>query len=101
GFVFLCEAVLELAGGLTPRLQILDVHDWAAALVPVFVRAHGLPFKTVLTIHHLGEQGSFWGLDFRLTNLPERFFTLHGVEFFGRLNFLIGAILYARRITTL
>ncbi|PYJ93481.1 MAG: glycogen synthase [Verrucomicrobia bacterium] len=99
-FIFFCKAVLELARRLTPRVQILHVHDWAAALVPVFVRAHGLPFKTVLTIHHLGEQGSFWGLDFRLTNLPERFFTLHGVEFFGRLNFLKGGILYADRITT-
>src|SRR5436190_1626358 len=99
-FIFFCKAVLELARRLTPRVQILHVHDWAAALVPVFVRAHGLPFKTVMTIHHLGEQGSFWGLDFRLTNLPERFFTLHGVEFFGRLNFLKGGILYADRITT-
>src|SRR5881396_3072118 len=99
-FIFFCKAALELARRLTPQVQILHVHDWAAALVPVFVRAHGLPFKTVLTIHHLGEQGSFWGLDFRLTNLPERFFTLHGVEFFGRLNFLKGGILYADRITT-
>jgi starch synthase len=85
---------------LTPALQILHVHDWAAALVPVFVRAHNLPFATVLTIHHVAAQGSFWGLDFNLTNLPERFFTLHGVEFFGRLNFLKGGILYADRITT-
>ena len=99
-FIFFCKAVLELARRLTPQVQILHVHDWAAALVPVFVRAHGLPFKTVLTIHRLGEQGSFWGLDFRLTNLPERFFTLHGVEFFGRLNFLKGGILYADKITT-
>jgi starch synthase len=53
-----------------------------------------------LTIHHVADQGSFWGLDFQLTNLPERFFTLHGVEFFGRLNFLKGGILYADRITT-
>src|SRR5215831_15738333 len=99
-FIFLCKAALELARRLTPQVQILHVHDWAAALVPVFVRAHGLPFITVLTIHHLDDQGSFWGLDFRLTNLPERFFTLHGVEFFGRLNFLKGGILYADRITT-
>src|SRR5438128_7580871 len=99
-FIFFCKAALELARRLTPPLQILHVHDWAAALVPVFVRAHNLPFKTVLTIHHVAEQGSFWGLDFRLTNLPERFFTLHGVEFFGRLNFLKGGILYADRITT-
>ena len=99
-FVFFCKAALELARRLTPQLQILHVHDWAAALVPVFVHAQGLPFNTVLTIHHVADQGSFWGLDFQLTNLPERFFTLHGVEFFGRLNFLKGGILYADRITT-
>src|SRR5712664_3614729 len=99
-FIFLSKAALELARRLTPQVQILHVHDWAPSLVPVFVHAQGLPFKTVLTIHHLDEQGSFWGLDFHLTNLPERFFTLHGVEFFGRLNFLKGGILYADRITT-
>ena len=99
-FIFFCKAALELARRLIPSLQILHVHDWAAALVPVFVRAHHLPFATVLTIHRLAEQGSFWGLDFSLTNLPERFFTLHGIEFFGRLNFLKGGILYADKITT-
>src|SRR6202162_1270391 len=99
-FIFFCKAALELARRLTPQLQILHVHDWAAALVPVFVHAQELPLKTVLTIHHVADQGSFWGLDFALTNLPERFFTLHGVEFFGRLNFLKGGILHADRITT-
>jgi starch synthase len=99
-FIFFCKAALELARRLTPQVQILHMHDWAAALVPVFVYAQGLPFKTVLTIHHVADQGSFWGLDFGLTNLPERYFTLHGVEFFGRLNFLKGGILYADRITT-
>src|SRR5213082_3631482 len=99
-FIFFCKAALELARRLTPSLQILHVHDWAAALVPVFVRAHHLPFATVLTIHHLAEQGSFWGLDFGLTNLHERFFTLRGVEFFGRLNFLKGGILFADKVTT-
>src|SRR5215472_4566326 len=99
-FIFFCKAVLELARRLTPQLQILHAHDWTAALLPVFVNALGLPFKTVLTIHHVADQGSFWGVDFRLTNLPERFFTLNGVEFFGRLNFLKGGILYADKITT-
>jgi starch synthase len=99
-FIFFCKAALELARRLTPQVEILHLHDWAAALVPVLVYAQGLPLKTVLTIHHVADQGSFWGLDFRLTNLPEQFFTLHGVEFFGRLNFLKGGILYADRITT-
>src|SRR5438094_186848 len=99
-FIFFCKATLELARRLTPQLEILHLHDWAPALAPVFVHAHGLPFSTVLTIHHVADQGSFWGLDFQLTNLPERFFTFQGVEFFGRLNFLKGGILYADRITT-
>src|SRR3989454_6301580 len=99
-FIFFCKAALELARRLTPQLQILHVHDLAPALVPVFVHAQGLPFKTVLTIHHVADPGRFWGLDFALTNLPERFFTLHALEFFGRLNFLKGGILYADRITT-
>lgn len=99
-FIFFNKAALELARRLTPSPEILHVHDWAAALVPVYVRAHRLPFATVLTIHHLREQGSFWGLDFRLTNLHERFFTLRGVEFFGKLNFLKGGILFADKITT-
>ncbi len=99
-FIFFNKAALELVRRLSPSPQILHAHDWAAALIPVFVRANRLPFQTVLTIHHLEEQGSFWGLDFALTNLPERFFTLRGVEYFGRLNFLKGGILHADAITT-
>jgi starch synthase len=99
-FIFFCKAALELSRRLTPQLQILHVHDWPAALVPGFVYAHGLPFKTVLTIHHVADQGSFWGLDFGLTNLPEQFFSLRGVEFFGRLNFLKSGILFADKLTT-
>ena len=99
-FIFFCKAALELARRMTPTPQILHVHDWASALVPVLVRNQQLPFATVLTIHHLAEQGSFWGLDFDLTNLPERYFKPHGVEFFGRLNLLKGGILFADKITT-
>jgi starch synthase len=99
-FIFFCKAVIELARRLTPAVQILHAHDWATALVPVLVNAYHLPLATVLTIHHVAEQGSFWGLDFKLTNLHERFFTLRGLEFFGRMNFLKGGILFADRITT-
>ena len=99
-FIFFCKAALELARRLTPSPQVLHVHDWAAAMVPVWVREAQLPFRTVLTIHHLAEQGSFWGLDFALTNLPERYFTVRGIEFFGRMNFLKGGIVFADRITT-
>jgi starch synthase len=99
-FIFFSKAALELARRMTPTPQILHVHDWGAALVPALVHYQQLPFATVLTIHHLAEQGSFWGLDFDLTNLPERYFKPRGVEFFGRLNLLKGGIVFADTITT-
>jgi starch synthase len=99
-FIFFSKAALELARRLTPSPQILHAHDWAAALVPVLVQALGMPFKTVQTIHHLADQGNFWGLDFALTNLPERFFSLRGLEYFGRMNLLKGGVLFADRVTT-
>lgn len=99
-FIFFCKAALEMARRMTPTPQILHVHDWAAALVPVLVADQHLPFATVLTIHHLAEQGSFWGLDFNLTNLPEKYFKPGGVEYFGRLNLLKGGIIFADKITT-
>jgi starch synthase len=99
-FIFFSKAALEMARRMTPTPQILHVHDWAAALIPVLVADQKLPFSTVLTIHHLAEQGSFWGLDFDLTNLPERYFKPTGVEYFGRLNLLKGGIVFADKITT-
>ncbi|MBA3881420.1 MAG: glycogen synthase [Chthoniobacterales bacterium] len=99
-FIFFSKAALELARRLTPSPEVLHVHDWAAALVPVLVHAAQMPFRTVLTIHHLADQGSFWGLDFALTNLPERYFTLAGLEYFGRMNLLKGGILFADKTTT-
>ena len=82
---------------MTPSPEILHCHDWTAALVPVLVRDQGLPFATVLSIHHLAEQGNFDSWDFALTNLPGRYFEPAG-EFFGRLNLLKGGILFADRI---
>src|SRR5450432_4095340 len=43
-FIFFSKAALELACRLSPSPQILHVHDWAPALVPVFVRDQQLPF---------------------------------------------------------
>ena len=99
-FIFFCKAAIEMARRMSPTPQILHAHDWAAALVPVLVADQQLPFATVLTIHHLAEQGSFWGLDFDLANLAERYFKPGGVEYFGRLNLLKGGILFADKVTT-
>jgi starch synthase len=97
-FIFFSKAAVEIARRMTPSPEILHCHDWTAALVPVLVHDQGLPFATVLSIQHLGDQGNFDSWDFALTNLPGRYFDLTGVEFFGRLNLLKGGMLFADQI---
>lgn len=99
-YIFFTKAVVELARRVQPAPDIIHVHDWPTALLPVFVRDQALPFHTVLTIHNLAYQGSFWGVDFGLTNLPGDYFSAKGVEFYGQLNFLKGGILFADAVTT-
>jgi starch synthase len=94
-FVFFAKAAVELAQRFSPALEIIHCHDWPTALIPVFVKDQRLPFLTALSIHDLEYQGSFWSFDFALTNLPGGYFTPRGVEFYGRLNFLKGGIVYA------
>jgi len=99
-FIFFSKAAVELARRVIPAPDIIHAHDWQTALIPVFVKQRQLPFKTVLTIHNIAYQGSYWGVDFALTNLPGSYFSAKGVEFYGRVNFLKGGILDADRITT-
>lgn len=99
-FILFSKCVVEIARRISPPLDIIHAHDWQAALVPVLVKDRKLPFATVLTIHNLAYQGSFWGADFGLTNLPGHLFGARGVEFFGNLNLLKGGILFADAITT-
>ncbi len=99
-FILFSKCVVEIARRISPPIDVIHAHDWQAALVPVLVKERNLPFATVLTIHNLAYQGSFWGVDFGLTNLPGHCFSARGVEFFGNMNLLKGGILFADAFTT-
>ncbi len=104
-FVFFCRAALSLAD-FVGAPQIVHVHDWHAALVPVFLRADGQRYwwakacRSVLTIHNLAYQGDFWAEDWHLLNLDARYFSFDALEAWGRINFLKGGISFADAITT-
>jgi len=99
-FIFFSKAAVELARRVIPSPDFIHAHDWQTALIPVFVRERQLPFKTVLTIHNIAYQGNYWGVDFGLTNLPGSYFSASGVEFYGRVNFIKGGVMYADAVTT-
>jgi starch synthase len=92
-FVFFTKCVLEIAGKVEP--DIVHVHGWQTALLPVFAREQRRTFVTVLTPHGLEYQGNFWSYDFALTNLPDHYFSARGLEFYGSMNCLKAGILFA------
>jgi starch synthase len=93
----------------TKRVWMPDVihcHDWQTALVPVLLRtlyARDPALKqmgVVLTIHNLGYQGLFPHSTLARIGLPETLFQVDALEFFGKLNFLKGGLVYSDRLTT-
>jgi starch synthase len=103
-FVFFCRAVLEAARVLKPDL--IHCHDWQSALVPIYLktlyRSDPLLARvpSVFTIHNIAYQGLFWHYDLPLTNLGWELFTPQALEFYGKLNFLKGGIVFADAVTT-
>jgi starch synthase len=99
------RAALEFAKILW-QPDVIHCHDWQTALVPVFLRAiyaadpvlASVP--CVLTIHNMGYQGLFERSVLGRIGLPERLFSIDVLEFYGRVNFLKGGIVYTDWLTT-
>jgi len=98
-FAFFQIAVLEAILRIDYKPDIIHVHDWHTAMVPLLLKTKYLDqinVKTILTIHNLAYQGIF----------PLEDFTLFGVkydsrmEFEGFLNFLKAGIITSDLITT-
>jgi starch synthase len=103
-FVFFSRAVLEVLRSDPPA--VLHAHDWQTALSVVFLKAQPELYpeltstKAIFTVHNLGYQGVFWSLDWHLLNLDWRFFSSRYMEFFNKINFLKGGVVFADRVTT-
>jgi starch synthase len=104
-FALFSRAVLE-ATKILGVPQIFHCHDWQSALVPVMLRtlyAEDPAFRdvgTVFTIHNMGYQGLFPPEILPLLMLPWDLLTISKMEFYGQVNFLKGAIVFADYITT-
>ena len=104
-FALYSRAVLEASKILGPP-DIFHCHDWQSALVPVLLRnsyASDPVFRdvaTVFTIHNIGYQGLFPPDILPLLMLSWDLFTIDKLEFWGKANFLKGALVFADFVTT-
>jgi starch synthase len=86
--------------------DLIHCHDWQTGLVPVLLRTEYAKDPTVqdlpvvFTIHNMGYQGTFPREAMKKLDLSESLFTMESMEFFGRINFLKGALIYSDYLTT-
>jgi starch synthase len=102
-FARLASAAAELAAGTLDRnwaADLVHVNDWQAALVPAYLAWSGANIPSILTLHNLAYQGLFPKESLRRIGAPETSFHIDGLEFYDKLSFLKGGIVYASHLTT-
>ncbi len=105
-FSFYCLKCLELLKQIKFRPDVIHVHDWQAAFIPLYLKTRfsSDPFykdcKTLLTIHNLAYQGLFAREEFPKLGLDWSFFNMEQLEFYGKVNILKGGIVFSDCINT-
>ena len=104
-FALFSRAVVE-ASKLLGVPEVFHVHDWQAALIPVYLRTtyyYDPAFQhssTILTVHNAGYQGWFPPKTTEQLLFPWDLFTMDKLEHFDTFNFLKGGIVYSDLVTT-
>lgn len=97
-FALFCRGVVRLAEIL--HVKLLHLNDWHTALCALYVKEQKLAVKTVFTIHNLAYQGIFDYASLGILGIKKRYFTMDGVEFYGKINLLKAGIAYSNAVTT-
>ena len=102
-FAVFCRAVTEIAqgrAGIDWRPQLVHCHDWQTGLIPALLAQEPQRPSTVFTIHNLAYQGLFDWDTFASLSLPQSFWNMDAMEFYGQFSFMKGGLVYADWLTT-
>jgi len=101
GLLSRVAALLGAAGSpLEWRPEIVHCNDWPTALAPVYLHFERSRAASVMTVHNLAFQGLFDARLLERLELPRASFAVEGLEFYGKLSFLKGGLVYGDAITT-
>lgn len=106
-FIFFSRAALEILKILHWQPDIIHCNDWQTALIPLYLKTvfKDDPFfadtNSLLSIHNIAFQGIFEDTILPLMGVPkDLYFKESPIEFWGKINFLKGGIVYADVINT-
>ena len=105
-FALLTRAALEWGASSGERYDIVHAHDWQAGLAPVLL-AHTYQrteafhrAAAVFTIHNLAYQGVFDAGWMQRLGLGADLMHVDALEYWGRISFLKGGVVFSRLLTT-
>ena len=100
-------AVMEYAKLLNFRADIIHANDWHTAMIPVYLKSnykyddYWNKTKTVFEIHNLAYQGVWFEDVLDFANMRKDIvYNEWGVEHYGKVNWMKGAINYSDKIVT-
>jgi starch synthase len=105
-FIFFSRGILQLCKLIGFQPDIIHCNDWQTSLIPVYLKSvykDDLFFHNTLrvfTIHNLAYQGVFPKKYMDNSELPLELFTIKGLEYYGKMNFMKGGIVFSDAITT-
>lgn len=102
-FATFCRVIAMIASDqvqLDWQPDILHCNDWQTGLAIPLLKLEDRRPGTVFTIHNLAYQGNFPKADFDDLHLPQAWWGIDGIEFYGNCSFLKAGIQFADRVTT-
>ncbi|MCU0231242.1 MAG: glycogen synthase [Acidobacteria bacterium] len=105
-FGWFCGAALSALRDVPPAADVILAHDWPAGLVPVFLRAHGVPddpleqTASAMVLHNVAHQGLFPGDLAARFGIPPLYLGEDALESAGAISFLKGGVALATIVIT-
>ncbi len=105
-FAFFALASLTVLPRLVSGPVLIHAHDWHTALVPVYLRttfgseSFAATASTVVSVHNPGYQGHYPPEVVPEIGLPWEVYNWRQLEWYGKLNFLKGGLVFTDMVTT-
>ena len=100
-FIFFSRSIPLLCRALGYHPDVVMANDWQTGLLMALLDQGSLPGATgIFTIHNLGYQGLVPPEQISLIGLPDHYYRMEGLEYYGQMSLLKAGIVYAHAVTT-
>lgn len=100
-YIFFSRSIPAFCEALDFSPDIILANDWQTGLLMALMDEGALPNTAgVFAIHNLGYMGLVPPERIEVIGLPDRYYTMEGLEYFGQISLLKAGIVYAQEVVT-